>query len=112
MAEEKTISATDAVRKFSELLNFVKYKGENYQIFRGGKPVALLYPVGATPKAPSVQITPEVPSQGEFRSKSLGELKKLLKTLPKMEAEAENFEREVKKVLQFQPSLPKKSPWE
>jgi len=112
MTEEKIISATDAVRKFSELLNFVKYKGENYQIFRGGKPVALLHPVGAAPKAPPAQIAQEASSQEGSRSRSLGELKKLLKNLPKLEAEAENFEREVKKVLQFQPLLPKKSPWE
>jgi len=112
MAEEKNISATDAVRKFSELLNFVKYNGENYQIFRGGKPVASLRPIGTTPEAPSVEKIPEAPAREEFQSKSLGGLKKLLKTLPKLEAEAENFERDVKKVLQFQPSLPKKSPWE
>jgi len=112
MAEEKTISATDAVRRFSELLNFVKYKGENYQIFRGGKPVASLRPVATTPEAPSVEKSAEPPSQEEFQPKSLGELKKLLKTLLKLEAEAESFERDVKKVLQFQPSLPKKSPWE
>jgi antitoxin (DNA-binding transcriptional repressor) of toxin-antitoxin stability system len=103
MPEEKIVSATEAVRKFSELLNFVKYKGENYQISRGGKPVASLRPV---------ETITEAPSREEFRSKSLGELKKLLKTLPKLEAEAENFERDAKKVLQFQPSLPKKSPWE
>jgi len=103
MAEEKIVSATDAVRKFSELLNFVRYKGENYRIVRGGKPVASLRPV---------EPITEAPSQEEFRSKSLGELRKLLKTLPKLEAEVENFERDVKKVLQFQPLLPKKSPWE
>ena len=112
MIEEKTVSATDAVRKFSELLNFVRYKGENYQIIRGGKPVASLRPIGTTPEAPSVKIIPAAPSQEEYRSKTLGELKKLLKDLPKLGSEAENFERDVKKVLQFQPSLPKKSPWE
>jgi len=112
MAEEKIISATEAVRKFSELLNFVRYKGENYQIIRGGKPVASLRPAGAAPASPSIEKRPEAPSHEDFEPKSLGELKKLLRTLPKLEAEAESFERDVKIVLQFQPSLPKKSPWE
>lgn len=103
MAEEKIVTATDAVRKFSELLNFVRYKGENYTIVRGGKPVAALRPVEAAAET--------TPLKG-FEAKSIEELKKLLKNLPKLGAEAENFERDVKKVLQFQPSLPKKSPWE
>jgi antitoxin (DNA-binding transcriptional repressor) of toxin-antitoxin stability system len=112
MAEEKIVSATEAVRKFSELLNFVRYKGENYQIIRGGKPVASLRPVGTAPEVPSVEKRLEARSGEDFQLKSLGELKRLLKTLPKLEAEAESFEHDVKKVLQFQPSLPKKSPWE
>ena len=103
MAKEKTITATEAVRKFSELLNFVRYKGENYTVVRGGKPVASLRPVEATSETPPVR---------KIEAKPLGELKKLLKSLPKLGAEAENFERDVKRVLQFEPSLPKKSPWE
>jgi antitoxin (DNA-binding transcriptional repressor) of toxin-antitoxin stability system len=103
MAEEKIVTATDAVRKFSELLNFVRYKGENYTIVRGRKPVASLRPLEAAPETTPAE---------EFEAKTLGELKKLMKNLPKLGAEAENFERDVKKVLQFQPSLPKKSPWE
>ncbi|MCX6574880.1 MAG: type II toxin-antitoxin system Phd/YefM family antitoxin [Candidatus Aminicenantes bacterium] len=103
MAEEKIVSATEAVRKFSELLNFVRYKGENYTVVRGGKPVAVLRPV---------EMAPEAPPHAEFEAKSLSEFKKLMKNLPKLGAEVENFERDIKKVLQFQPSLPKKSPWE
>ena len=103
MPEEKKVTATEAVRKFSELLNFVKYKGENYQIIRGGKPVASLRPI---------ETITEATPHAEFEAKSLSEFKKLLKNLPKLGAEAENFERDVKKAIQFQPSLPKKSPWE
>jgi prevent-host-death family protein len=103
MTEEKIVTATDAVRKFSELLNFVRYKGENYTIVRGGKPIASLRPLEAASET--------TPLEG-FEAKSLGELRKLLKSLPRLGAEAEDFERDVKKVLQFQPSLPKKSPWE
>jgi prevent-host-death family protein len=111
MAEEKIVTATDAVRKFSELLNFVRYKGENYTIVRGGKPVAVLRPLETFTESRIVEEF-EAESPEEYEVKSLGDLKKLLKSLPKLGAEAENFERDAKKVLQFQPSLPKKSPWE
>ncbi len=107
MAEEKIITATEAVRKFSEILNFVRYKGENYLVIRGGKPVASFRPVEAAPEA-----IPEVALHKESGPKYLEEFKKLVKGLPKLGANAENFERDIKKVLQFQPSLPKKSPWE
>ncbi len=103
MEEEKIVTATDAVRKFSELLNFVRYKGENYKIIRGGKPVASLRPL---------EMATESRTLEKSETRFLEELRKLLKSLPKLGAEAENFERDVKKVLQFQPSLPKKSPWE
>jgi antitoxin (DNA-binding transcriptional repressor) of toxin-antitoxin stability system len=103
MPKEKIITATEAVRKFSELLNFVRYKGENYTVFRGGKPVASLRPLEAIS---------ETPLPKEFEAKSLGDLKELLKSLPKLGADAPDFERDVKRVLQFEPSLPKKSPWE
>jgi antitoxin (DNA-binding transcriptional repressor) of toxin-antitoxin stability system len=103
MAEEKIVTATDAVRKFSELLNFVRYKGENYKIIRGGKPVASLRPLETATESRTLE---------KSETRFLEELRKLLKNLPKLGAEAENFERDVKKVLQFQPSLPKKSPWE
>ena len=32
---DKTITATEAVRKFSEILNAVKYNGNHYTILRG-----------------------------------------------------------------------------
>lgn len=103
MPEEKIVTATDAVRKFSELLNFVRYKGENYTIVRGGKPVAALGPLVTAPERKPVE---------KFEARRLEEFRKILKSLPKLGAEEENFERDVKKALQFQPSLPKKSPWE
>ncbi|MEN8808344.1 MAG: hypothetical protein ABF291_12760 [Desulfobacterales bacterium] len=37
---EKRISATRAVSEFSEILNTIKFKGVNYIIERGGKPIA------------------------------------------------------------------------
>lgn len=40
-----TISSTEAVRNFSELLNNIKFRGDRYTVICGGKPVASLIPV-------------------------------------------------------------------
>ncbi|MEM7353258.1 MAG: prevent-host-death protein [Acidobacteriota bacterium] len=37
-----TITATQAARSFSDLLNRVRYRGETFRIVRGGEEVALL----------------------------------------------------------------------
>jgi len=91
---EKRISATDAVRKFSEILNSIKYKGEHYTVIRGGKPVASIRPV-------------EIPT----KERSLCELKELLKSVPKLGDEAERFEEDLKEILKHQPSLPEGNKW-
>ena len=41
---EKQITATEAVRRFSEILNSVNYRGERYVIMRGKKAVAHISP--------------------------------------------------------------------
>lgn len=91
---EKRVSATDAVRKFSEILNSIKYKGERFTVVRGGKPVAFLSPV-------------EPPARG----RTLGDLKELLKSIPKLGDEAERFDRDLKEILKNQPSVPKENKW-
>jgi antitoxin (DNA-binding transcriptional repressor) of toxin-antitoxin stability system len=90
----KTVSATEAVRKFSEILNSIKYRGDCYTIVRGGKPVASICPV-------------EVP----LKERSLGELKGLLKNIPRLGTEAERFEKDLKEILKHQPYLPKENKW-
>lgn len=91
----KTISATEAVRKFSEVLNSIKYKEERYTIVRAGKPVASL--------CPAVPLT---------EGKTLGELKDLLKTLPPLGDEAETFNKDIKKIMRQQPFMPERSTWD
>lgn len=39
------ITATEAARRFSDLLDGVEHRGEHYTIIRRGKPVAQLEPV-------------------------------------------------------------------
>ncbi len=95
MTKELKITATEAVRKFSELLNTAKYKGEKFLIVRGGKPIALIRPLDSSDK-----------------TRSLADLKGILKDLPKLGEEAESFDRDLRKIFQNQPFLPKKSPWD
>ena len=94
MVMEKRISATDAVRKFSEILNSIKYKGERFTVIRGGKPVAFLSPV-------------ESPAKG----RTLGELKELLRSIPRLGEEAEKFDGDLKEIFKHQPCVPKEDKW-
>jgi antitoxin (DNA-binding transcriptional repressor) of toxin-antitoxin stability system len=91
---DKKISATEAVRKFSEILNSIKYKGECYTIIRGGKEVASICPV-------------EVP----LKERSLGELKTLLKNIPRLGDEVDRFREDLKEMLEHQPPMPKEGRW-
>lgn len=90
----KTITATEAVRTFSDLLNTIRFKGSRYTIVRGGKPVAVLGPAVSSPD-----------------EKTLGELKDLLKKLPRLGEEAAAFEKDVQEARTTQPTLPKGRPW-
>ena len=38
----QTITVTDAVRNFSDLLNCIRYRGERYIILKRGKPAATI----------------------------------------------------------------------
>ena len=62
------ISATDAVRSFSELMNRIRYRGESFIVERGGKPIC--------------EILPARPPQF-----SGAELAQLLRSLPKPDSE-------------------------
>lgn len=86
---DKNIQATEAVRRFSEILNTIKFKGEHYIIQRGGKPVAFMGPVEDVKK-----------------ERALGELKGLFGHLPRLGKEAEAFERDIKEIRSHQPTLP------
>jgi antitoxin (DNA-binding transcriptional repressor) of toxin-antitoxin stability system len=86
---KKRISATEAVRKFSEILSHVQYRGDSYTVCRGGKSVASISPVVQTVKAVN-----------------LGELKSLLAGIPKLGTEAEAFESDIRAARERQPTLP------
>ncbi len=91
---EKALSATEAVRKFSEILNSVRYRGESFTIIRGGKPVAFISPVENPPKR-----------------KLLRELREVIRNLPRLGDEADRFGKDLKEIRKHQPALPKENKW-
>lgn len=92
---EKTIRATEAVRRFSELLNRVRFQGNHYIILRGGKAVASIGP-----------------AERLSRQYTLGELKGLLAGIPRLGDEAAVFEADIREVIKHQPALPRETEWE
>jgi len=91
---EKIVSATEAVRKFSDILNSIRYRGESYTIVRGGKPVASISPIGTPGK-----------------KKLLRELKELAKNMPPLGEEADRFGQDLKEIRKHQPSIPRGNKW-
>jgi len=92
---EKRISATQAVRDFSEVLNTIKFKGAHYVIERGGKPIASMKPIDE-----------------EKSLATLGELKRMLKKLPRLDDELDCFAADLDDIWKEQPLLPKGEVWE
>ena len=94
MKMEKHISATQAVRDFSEVLNTIKFKGDHYIIERSGKPVASMKPIDE-----------------KKNLMTLRELKHLLKELPRLEEELDAFATDLENIWKDQPPLPKGDLW-
>ena len=92
---EKRISATRAVRDFSEVLNTIKFKGVHYIIERGGKPIASMKSVDE-----------------KIDSMTLGELQTLLKKLPRLEEEMEAFASDLEEISRNQPLVSTGNLWE
>jgi len=89
------ISATEAVRNFSELLNNVRYRGDHYTILRGGKPIAAIGPAGSGPPV-----------------RTLGELPGLFCDLPGLDPDDLTFAADVLEAVAIQPSPPGEPAWE
>lgn len=91
---EKSITATEVVRKFSEILNSVRYKGDRYTVVRGGKPVAFIYPV-----------------EKPVKERTLGELKALIKNIPSLGSDSESFRHDIGEIMKLQPVMPEVDKW-
>ena len=91
---EKIVTATEAVRDFSTILNRVKFSGDNYIIKRNGKFVALISSIGE-----KVPVRP------------LKELKNILKQLPRLDDELDSFSDDLNTIVSDQPELPDRLNW-
>ena len=90
----QTITATDAVRKFSELLNNIRYRGERYTILKGGKPAATIGP-----------------AVGSVKERKLSDLKDIIRNLPRLGDDRDTFEKDINQAIATQPSVGKENPW-
>ena len=86
---ESRITATEAARTFSDLLNRVHYRGDVFVVERGGQPVCRIVPAGTA----------------GFK---LRDLVQLWKTIPKPDPDYWSTLEEINRA---QPPLPE-SPWE
>jgi antitoxin (DNA-binding transcriptional repressor) of toxin-antitoxin stability system len=83
------VSATEAVRTFSDLLNRIRYRGEEFVVERAGEPVCRMMPAG--PAKPL----------------SLRDLASLLRELPGPDA---GYAANVRRAARSQ-GRPPRSPW-
>lgn len=83
------VSATEAVRTFSDLLNRIRYRGEEFVVERAGEPICRM-----TPVAPARRL-------------SLRELASLLRELPSTDVD---YASDVRRAARKQGRLPP-SPW-
>jgi len=86
---ERRITATQAVRSFSELLNRVKYRGEEFIVERGGEAICRISPITSS-------------------GTTLADLAGLLKSLPRMD---EEYLKAVEEAARQKREVPE-SPWE
>jgi antitoxin (DNA-binding transcriptional repressor) of toxin-antitoxin stability system len=84
------ISATLAVRTFSDVLNRIRYRGEDFIVERGGEAVCRM-----TPAAASARLT-------------LAELARVLREIPRADA---GYAADVRRAVRSQRRLPR-VPWE
>jgi len=92
---QTAISSTEAVRNFSELLNNIKYRGDQYTVIRAGKAAAMLGP--AEPTRPTA---------------TMADLREIVQKLPRLDSVDKGFEADVKEAAQTQPLMPKAAAWE
>ena len=90
----QTITVTDAVRNFSELLNNIRYRGERYTILKGGKPAATIGPAA-----------------GSLRERKLSDLKDIIRNLPRLEEDGDAFARDIAQAIAAQPPVEGGNPW-
>jgi antitoxin (DNA-binding transcriptional repressor) of toxin-antitoxin stability system len=82
------VSATEAVRTFSDLLNRIRYRGEEFVVERGGEPICRMAPASVAKRL------------------SLRQLADLLRKLPSPDAK---FASDVRRAVKSQGRTPRSS---
>jgi antitoxin (DNA-binding transcriptional repressor) of toxin-antitoxin stability system len=90
----QTITVTAAVRNFSELLNNIRYRGEQYTILKGGKPAATIGPAA-----------------GSMKERKLSDLRDIIRNLPRLEDDGEAFAKDIAQAITVQPPVGEGHPW-
>ncbi len=85
------ITATEAARQFSDILNRVKYRGDEFIVERGGEAICRISPAGAT------------------SSFTLGDFVQLMESLEPVDPE---FARDVQEIVRSQPVEVPRSRWD
>jgi len=87
------VTITEVSRNFSDYINRVTYRGERFTVLRGKKPVAEIHPITT--------------------GKTLGELKSILHSLPKLDSdELVQFEEDLENVRKAGNQEMLENPWE
>jgi prevent-host-death family protein len=73
----RRISATEASRRFSELLDAVEHRGETFVVVRNGRPVARVAPAPPATGRVLKDVLSEHPADSSWR-RELDELRSLL----------------------------------
>ncbi len=89
------ITSTEAVRNFSELLNNIRYRGDQYTVTRGGKPAAAIVPV-----------------EQSVNRCVLGNLQEIFRSLPRLDPDDDTFASDVMFAVNAQPAAPTSLKWD
>jgi len=84
-SQQRTLSATEASRNFSEIMNRVKYRGESFVVERGGERICEIRPAAPArfTGADLIALIRSLPSPGDGYLKVVEELTRSQKKLPK-----------------------------
>ena len=83
---------TEVSRHFSDFINRVSYRGENFTLMKGKKPVAELRPIP--------------------RGRTLADLEKLFSELPSLDDDSEAFSSDLEEIRQMGNTGELEDPWE
>jgi prevent-host-death family protein len=64
----KDITATEAARRFSDLLDAVEHRSETFVVRRGGKPIARISPASASTGSAIKKLLREFPPDEQWAS--------------------------------------------